>query len=125
MKAILVDPVSQTVSGLELEHKEGGLNLAEVNGYLRCDTFTTVMFPKRDHLLLVDDVGALSLPQPKTPWVFEYYPDPLYGRAIVLGLAIGTGNERDVSMSVEDMEVLVKWLPPKILEKYNFRDVEH
>lgn len=98
MKAVLIDPHTQSVTDVDLP--EGG-RLEEMRELIGCTTLTAITLESGDSLFL-DDEG-LYAPNQKFFALPEDYPEPLAGRGLVLGLNHSNGESIDAHFSSKDI----------------------
>jgi hypothetical protein len=91
MKAILIDPFKRDISDVEFE----GETLAALYKLIDCTTVTAVSLTFDDQVvsLFLDDEGLFVNDQ--RFWSIFQYPEPLAGRAVILGLDASNGESLD------------------------------
>lgn len=92
MKAVLIDPLTRDISDVEFE----GETLAALYKLIDCTTVTAVSLVFDDQVvsLFLDDEGLFV--QDQKFWSIFQYPEPLAGRAVILGLDASSGESLDV-----------------------------
>lgn len=108
MKAILIDPYSETITETQIN------DWREIAPALDCDLFTTVTlsfkngFP--EETLYVDDCGLITGEiQDKKFIRLEGYGAPLAGKALILSTN-EEGESRGTKMEVEEVKSKVKFM---------------
>jgi hypothetical protein len=91
MKAILIDPFKRDISDVEFE----GETLAALYKLIDCTTVTAVSLTFDDQVvsLFLDDEGLFVSDQ--RFWSIFQYPEPLAGRAVILGFDASNGESLD------------------------------
>jgi hypothetical protein len=91
MKAILIDPFKRDISDVEFE----GETLAALYKLIDCTTVTAVSLTFDDQVvsLFLDDEGLFVNDQ--RFWSIFQYPEPLAGRAVILGFDASNGESLD------------------------------
>ena len=102
MKGILVDPAAKSVEYIE---REGGFSLGELHRLIGAEALDFFHPFGRTETVVVDDGGVRK---GLTPFSFEGYDWPIYGRAIIFGRDSG-GGERSTSLTVEEVHELVEF----------------
>jgi hypothetical protein len=101
MKAIFIDSANEKIKQIEVS----GLKdlQAYVNGYVE------IALTVGNNVIYVDEEG---LYKGYGMW-FKYgeYPQPFTGNGIVIGYDPDTGDEVDVSLTVEQVKAKVKFIP--------------
>jgi len=95
MRAILIDPVAETV--MEVEHNGDYRNIYDL---IDCETFTVVGIDN-DDAIYVDDEGLLK-DDPKHFFMFSGYAQPLAGKGLILGTD-EEGNSVSPIISIEEV----------------------
>lgn len=101
MKALLIDPKTQTITPLEIN------DWRDIAPALECDLFDVVSVDPNvsiyvdDEGLYVQDQGFFYMP--------SAYPHPLAGKALVLGTT-SDGDSTDCPVTLEWLEARVFWL---------------
>jgi len=92
MKAVLIDPFTRDISDVEFE----GETLAALYKLIDCTTVTAVSLVFDDQVvsLFLDDEGLFVRDQKF--WSIFQYPEPLAGRAVILGFDASSGESLDV-----------------------------
>jgi len=92
MKAVLIDPFTRDISDVEFE----GETLAALYKLIDCTTVTAVSLVFDDQVvsLFLDDEGLFV--QDQKFWSIFQYPEPLAGRAVILGFDASNGESLDV-----------------------------
>ncbi len=92
MKAVLIDPFTREISDVEFE----GETLAALYKLIDCTTVTAVSLVFDDQVvsLFLDDEGLFVRDQKF--WSIFQYPEPLAGRAVILGFDASNGESLDV-----------------------------
>ena len=120
MKAILIDPFAHAIT--EVEVAKG---IQAIYDQIQAGTFDCVRVHSKkgrshEETIYVDDEGLLKpawgededgnpvLKQAFFRWTG--YDQPLAGRALVLGTNMDTGDSEDTLLTVEEVEMIVKWL---------------
>ena len=107
MRALLIDPFSQSIS--EVDYDGQWQSIAQLIA-IGSRPFTLVRMANRHHIYL-DDEG---LYQPLQRFFkLKQYPQPLAGRGLVLRDG-EDGDETPASIGVEELQSLILWLPPSI-----------
>lgn len=102
MKAILIDPYTNTVS--EVEHNG---DYREIYKKIDCECFTCVNI-EDDDTIFVDDEGLLKLTEETRFFVFDGYPQPLAGKGLVLGTD-DAGETVAVKATLQEIRERVKF----------------
>lgn len=101
VKALLIDPVAQTVTPLEIN------DWRDISPALNCELFDIVQVAP--HIsIYVDDEGLYAEDQH-----FFYhpgYPQPLAGRGLVLGFDDRTGDSTDCPITADQLRPYIIWL---------------
>jgi hypothetical protein len=103
MKAILIDPETETLTEIDYDG-----NYQSIYSLIGCETFTLVQIADSD-CIFVDAEGLLNNPQ----YFFKYrdYNQPLAGKGLVLGTD-GRGESIAPTVTVEDLRPLITF--PKL-----------
>tara|TARA_S200002703_G_C3718392_1_gene220682 strand:- start:138 stop:482 length:345 start_codon:yes stop_codon:yes gene_type:complete len=101
MKAILIDPVTNTVSEVESG------DFRKIQKLLDCKTFTAV-YGEGSDVLYVDDEGLL-VHKNQAFRLTGFHPHPLMGRGLVVGTDFETGEDREPTMTVDEVRDNVTW----------------
>lgn len=101
MRALLIDPVAKTVSEIDVENDWQAIAKA-----IGCSYIEAVPIGA-GHVMYVDEEGLLQ--NPRQPF-FEttLFPQPLCGKAIILGVK-RNGDETDATVSVGKIMECVRW----------------
>lgn len=108
MKAILIDPVNQTVS--EVEHDDSR-TLESINGHIEADCFDVVTVNMKRDGIYVDDEGLFK----EDLYIFNYFdPEEMYEPAQLAGkgLILGCDDEGRAiapSLTVEEVRRNVRF----------------
>ena len=103
MKAFLIDPFKRTVSEVNYSGDFEDIYLA-----IDCDTFTCVQASERGDTLFVDDEGLINgKEQAFFGWMG--YPQPLAGKALLLGTDIN-GESVATTLTLDEVNESVVWL---------------
>ena len=91
MKAVLIDPFKRDITDVEYD----GETLEALHKLIDCTTITAVSLTFDDQVvsLFLDDEG-LFVPDQKF-WSIFQYPEPLAGRAVILGFDASNGESLD------------------------------
>lgn len=103
MKAILIDPFSQTIRPVEISEKNF---LRDAYSFINCDCITSAGELQNGDTAYVDDNGLLIGPTHFFRWAG--YPEPLAGRGILCG-SNREGESVDVKSTVEEIAANVKF----------------
>jgi hypothetical protein len=107
MKAILIDPFTQTISPVEMETGQ----LDEIYSLLKCTTIDAVGMPEFDNIanvMFVDDVGLHVRDQ--RYFQLKHYPQPYGGRGLIMGVNNDLDcTETSTTLPIETLEPLVSW----------------
>lgn len=101
MKAILIDPFTQTIT--EVEHNGDYKQIYEL---IDAELFDSVRISEND-FIFVDDEGLFQ--EDQAFFRVRGYPDPLAGKGLVLG-ASAIGESVDPVISLEELRRSVSWL---------------
>lgn len=103
MKAILIDPSTKTVMDAEWDgvHK----SIAPLIG---CEWYCTVRLAS-DLMLLVDDNGLLTNPNPHGYFRIGNYPQVLAGKGLLIGLQ-PDGSDADAPCSAAFIERYIRFI---------------
>jgi hypothetical protein len=102
MRAILIDPFAEQVTTVECDGE-----IRSIYQLIGADTFDVVRVGGDD--LFVDDEGLFQ--EKQRFFQIEGYPQPLAGKALVLGLDLPSGDSAEPNMSEGDVRALVTFLP--------------
>lgn len=102
MKALLIDPIDQTVETIHGDFD----NFREIQKTIRCSVFTVAGYIE-GNCVYVDDEGLLKA----NLWftVMPHYPQPLAGRIVIVG-STDDGDNTDVTISAEVLQDQVQFL---------------
>jgi hypothetical protein len=103
MKAYLIDPQAQTIEQVEYS---GDYN--QIYTLINAPLFTTATFNEAGDTCFVDDEGLFN--GDNEFFVISGYPQPLAGRALVLGCD-DEGESTEPSISLDQCRALVAWVP--------------
>ena len=113
-KAIMIDPVARTVSGIEVpltlldDEPEAGpqVNFKDLYPLLGCDSIETWYLPNGRDAGLIDAEGLY-----RNKHFFQLGPDsrPVPGKCIIIGHNIETDSWQDVTVSVEEVSQIIQW----------------
>jgi len=94
MRALLIDPTEKTVTETSIT------NWRDIAPVIDADLFDVVSVDNFRHSIFVDDEGLYT----KTDF-FAYldYPQPLVGKALVLGYDQDTGDSTDCTLTIEQV----------------------
>ena len=101
MKALLIDPVAETVTTIEIN------DWRDISPALNCSLFDCVQISSNVSIF-VDDEGLYVEDQH-----FFYHPgyrQPLAGRGLVLGFDDETGNSIDCPVTADQLAPYIMWL---------------
>lgn len=92
MKAVLIDPFKRDITDVEYD----GETLEALYKLIDCSTVTAVSLTFDDQVvsLFLDDEGLFVRDQKF--WSIFQYPEPLAGRAVILGFDASSGESLDV-----------------------------
>lgn len=109
MRAILIDPYNQTVT----EQILVGDTLENYYVIIGCDLIdATPQAPDQQHTCYVDDEGLFKR-TPEDPMIqTSWHPEPLAGRALIVGFDPSTGASESATLSVEQIAQQVIFLVP-------------
>jgi hypothetical protein len=111
MRAVLIDPVARSFTEVEYDG-----DYKSIYKHLECDLFDVVFTEFGD--VYVDDEGLLK-PDQKF-FYLEGMSQPLAGRGLVFGLVDDDGNTTPATVSIEELELNVKFLTPqKVMELFS------
>lgn len=92
MRAILIDPTTKTVTETSIT------NWKEIAPAIEADLFDVVNIDQYRHSIFVDDEGLYT----KTDFFTHYdYPQPLAGKALIMGYDQNTGDSTDCTLTIE------------------------
>jgi hypothetical protein len=100
MRAIKIDSENRNITEISISDVER-MQLkdmqAVVGGYI-CLAFN---FPDNKHSLFVDDDGLLNNPQ--FFFKHDFYPQPLAGNAIIVGMSLKGGETRECKLDIKEV----------------------
>lgn len=102
MKAILIDPVEQTIEMVDRDFAD----FREIQRTIECSAFTTAGYIGTD-CVYCDDEGLLKPNLMFT--LMDHYPQPLAGKIVILGTD-DEGDSTDVSLTEDEIALQVKFL---------------
>ena len=103
MKALLIDPRTQTVTPLEIN------DWRDIAPALECDLFDVVQI-RPNVSVYVDDEGLYKDDQ--CFFQLIHYPQPLAGRGLVLGFDPETGDSTDCPVTADQILNHLFWMEP-------------
>jgi hypothetical protein len=110
MQAILIDPETRTIT--TVEHSG---DFHDIHRHIDAQTFDVARFdPESNDAAFVDDEGLLKA-EPGPFFMIEEYPEPLAGKALVLG-ANNEGETTAPANSRSDIVRRVRWALPHWLD---------
>lgn len=101
MKAILIDPVAQTVTETNVK------DWKDISPALNCRVFDIVQVAPNVSIY-VDDEGLFV--QGQQFFLHRAYPQPLAGHGLVLGFDDQTGDSTDCPITVDQVRSQIFWL---------------
>lgn len=107
MKAIHINPKTQTIREIEIPNNGDELNPA-IYAILECQLFDVVRLEGGDGIF-VDDEGLLK-DEPGPFFTLWGYPNPIAGHGLVLGCD-EDGNSCAPVVTVQELRDWVVWLP--------------
>jgi hypothetical protein len=107
MKAIHINPITQTIREIEIPNNGDELNPA-IYAILECQLFDVVRLEDGDGIF-VDDEGLLK-DEPGPFFTLWGYPNPIAGHGLVLGCD-EDGNSCAPVVTVQEIRDRVVWLP--------------
>lgn len=95
MKAVLVDPYTQTVENVEVN------DYRDINKHLQCNVFCSGGYDEGGDAIYVNDEGMYT--ENMFVYMPEVYPQPYAGRVLFLGLDHRNGESQDAWLDAEDV----------------------
>lgn len=108
MKAIHINPITQTIREIEIPSSSDGGHLAAMYAVLECSLVDVVRLEDGDGIF-VDDEGLLK-DEPGPFFTLWGYPNPIAGHGLVLGCD-EDGNSCAPVVTVQELRDRVVWLP--------------
>lgn len=105
MKAILIDPFDLKVAEVDYSG-----DFHEIYKLIHCGTFDCVRIDDLGNTLFVDDEGLIK-GSPQAFFVYEGYPQPLAGYALLLG-SNESGDTIEAGVSLEEASAAVTFVTP-------------
>lgn len=103
MKAILIDPISKTVS--EVEHAG---DLESIYKLLDCSMFEAPIRYPNDDAMYCDEEAWMHLKEPYAGFMFPNWSYAILGKGLILG-STDEGEEADCQSSVDDFKSII-WM---------------
>ncbi|MCD1628500.1 hypothetical protein [Marinobacter shengliensis] len=120
MRALLItlDGVQEVEMGAEVERAQALLqnrpfnketaNLQSMYRLMDCQTITGAGYPDSHHACWADDEALLTLQDGNQVTVASWYPEKLIGKLLITGFNPLTGATTPASLTVEEVESMVK-----------------
>lgn len=120
MKGILIDPFTRTITAVDVEN-----GIQPIYDQIKAGTFDCVRLQSQkgsthEETIYIDDEGLFkdawtedgdgNVVQTQAYFRWAGYGHPLAGRALILGTNMNNGESEDTRLTVEDCELMVKWL---------------
>lgn len=106
MRMLLIDPFEMTVTALD---EPSGLQT--LYRLIDCRTVTPGPIDCPGSTLWVDDEGLFA--EQKAFWTIEGLTlQPLTGKGVLVGFDANTGEDRDCTQALSDIERRVRWVEP-------------
>lgn len=103
MRALLIDPVAQTVTEIQV-----GEGIDEIYKAIECDTFSCPIVYENNDTLYCDDEGLFK--EQKGGVLMTDWQYPVLGKMLVLGCDVESGASEDAKSDVEFFTSQIKWL---------------
>ena len=103
MKAFLIDPQAQQITQVEYSG-----DYRQIYEHINAPMFTTATFNEAGDTCFVDDEGLFN--GDNCFFVIAGYPQPLAGRALVLGCN-DEGESTEPSITLGQCRAMVEWVP--------------
>ena len=87
---------------------DAGGSLETMQRLIGCTTITGTGYPDHAHACYADDEGLFNLYSGKQINVVSWYPEKLVGKLLVTGFDPKTGDTTPATMSVEELESMIK-----------------
>lgn len=107
-KGILIDVNNKTITEVTVEKNSNGTHLDSLYKLIGCEMVQVVSVGEND--IYVDEEGLLKLTPSTNFFKWKDYPQPLTGNGLILGYDDSTGQNIDVTMTVEEVKQKVKFL---------------
>ena len=100
MRGILINPFDQTIKEVVCTG-----DFREVYSLIDCTTFDVVMLDVQDDMY-IDDEGLL-----KDNRYFSWSGRNFAGKALILGSDHETGDDKETTLTIDEVSNIVEWLP--------------
>lgn len=107
MKAYLIDPFEKQIT--EVEHNG---DYKQIQEFIEADLFTVVRINDFGDVLYVDDEGLLK-EEGQAFFLFDGYPQPLAGKALVLGTTTEGESDEPVTRPPH-LDQMVTWFDGEV-----------
>lgn len=108
MRALLIDPNSKSIEEVEIVENENEESLLD-NFYslIGCEMIEMMLFPTRDHAIIVDEEFLMKNPEPETFYYIRHllpiYPDSFAGKGIIIGYNREEDEFTSCTLSVDEI----------------------
>jgi len=108
MKAILIDVLNQDVKEVEFDNNK---SLTEIYKLIKCEIIEVAMYiNENDDCIYVDEEGLLEITPFTRFFSYKNGHQPFAGNGLIIGTNMETGDNADVTVSLDEVKANIKFL---------------